>query len=125
MVLIVFVFVFVWHAQAQEKTIPKDKKEKTGYALGANMGRNMKDLSIEIDADMVAKGIKDAQTGKIVLSDEEIRAVLTDLNKETQARQNEKMKAIAEKNKREGDAFLKENEKAKGVVKLPSVSSTK
>ncbi len=120
MVLIVFVFVFVWHAQAQEKTIPKDKKEKAGYALGANMGRNMKDLSIEIDADMVAKGIKDAQTGKFVLSDEEIRAVLTDLNKETQARQNEKMKAIAEKNKREGDAFLKENEKAKGVVKLPS-----
>ncbi len=107
-------------AQAQEKIIPKDKKEKTSYALGANLGRITKDFSIEIDAGMVAAGVKDAQAEKMAMSDEEIRTVLNDFNKEMQAKQSEKVKVLAEKNKKEGEAFLRENEKAKGVVELPS-----
>lgn len=119
-VFFISLFVLVNGAQAQEKVLPKDKKEKTSYALGTNLGRITKDFSMEIDAGMVAAGIKDAQAGKMVMSDEEIRAVLNDFNKEMQAKQNEKVKVLAEKNKKEGEAFLKENEKAKDVVKLPS-----
>ena len=119
-VIVAGLFVFSAGVQAQEKSVPKDKKEKTGYALGTNIGRDMKNFAIEIDGDMVAQGIKDAQAGKIVLSDEELRTVLTDLNKEMQTKQTEKMKVLAEKNKREGETFLKENEKKKGVIKLPS-----
>ncbi len=119
-VFIVGLFILVNGAQAQEKIPPKDKKEKTSYALGANLGRITKDFSMEIDANMVAAGVKDAQADKMLMSDEEIRTVLNDFNKEMQAKQNEKVRVLAEKNKKEGEAFLKENEKTKGVVKLPS-----
>jgi FKBP-type peptidyl-prolyl cis-trans isomerase len=80
----------------------------------------MKNFSIEIDPDMVAMGAKDAQAGKMMLSDEEIGTILNDLNKEMQAKQGEKIKILAEKNKREDEAFLKENEKKKGIMKLSS-----
>lgn len=119
-VLVVGLFILANGTQAQEKIIPKDKKEKTSYALGANLGRITKDFSIEIDAGMVAAGVKDAQAEKMAMSEEEIRTVLNDFNKEMQVKQSEKVKVLAEKNKKEGEVFLRENEKAKGVVKLPS-----
>jgi FKBP-type peptidyl-prolyl cis-trans isomerase FklB len=112
-VVMLSTFVFAMEALAQEKAPPKDKKEKTSYAIGANLGQDMKRYSIDIDADMVAQGIKDAFASKIKLSDEEIRTTFTDLN-------NERLKNITEKNKKEGEEFLSKNAKADGVVKLPS-----
>jgi FKBP-type peptidyl-prolyl cis-trans isomerase FklB len=114
------IFVFTMQALAQEKTPPKDKKGKTGYAIGTNIGADMKRMSIEIDADMVAQGIKDIYAGKLKLSDEEIRTTLTELNKEMQGKENERMKILGEKNKKEGEAFLAENKKKEGVKTLPS-----
>jgi FKBP-type peptidyl-prolyl cis-trans isomerase FklB len=114
------IFVFAMEAPAQEKVPLKDKKEKTGYAIGANIGQDMKRMSIEIDADMVAQGIKDIYAGKLKLSDEEIRTALTELNKEMQGKENERLKILGEKNKKEGEAFLAENKKKEGVKTLPS-----
>jgi FKBP-type peptidyl-prolyl cis-trans isomerase FklB len=139
-VIILGVFVFTMQALAEEKgppkdkkektgyvitkkpvaKPPKDKKEKTGYAIGVNIGQDMKRFSIEIDADMVAQGVKDANAGKLKLSDEEIRTTLADLSKEMQGKENERMKTLSEKNKKEGDAFLAENKKKEGVKTLPS-----
>ena len=119
-VVMLGIFVFAMEALAQEKAPPKDKKEKTGYAIGTNIGADMKRMSIEIDADMVAQGIKDIQAGKLKLNDEEIRATLTELNKEMQGKENERMKVISEKNKKDGEAFLAANKKKEGIKTLPS-----
>jgi FKBP-type peptidyl-prolyl cis-trans isomerase FklB len=119
-VIIFGVFVFTLNALAQEKSPPKDKKEKTGYAIGVNIGQDMKRYSIEIDADMVAQGLKDANAGKLKLSDEEVRSALADISKEMQGKENERMKILGEKNKKEGEEFLSKNAKASGIVKLPS-----
>jgi FKBP-type peptidyl-prolyl cis-trans isomerase FklB len=119
-VIVCSLFVLTAEAWSQEKGAPKDKKEKTGYAIGANIGADMKRMAIEIDADMVAQGIKDTYAGKPKLTDDELRVVLTDLNKEMQTKQGEKMKVLGDKNKQDGEAFLNQNAKASGVVKLPS-----
>jgi FKBP-type peptidyl-prolyl cis-trans isomerase len=118
--IIIGLFVFTMNAMAQEKGPPKDKKEKTGYSIGVNIGQDMKRYSIEIDADMVAQGLKDVYAGKMKLSDEEMRSTLADLNKEMQGKENERMKILGEKNKKEGETFINLNAKASGVVKLPS-----
>jgi len=123
-VIITGLFVFTLDVQAQEKGAPKDKKEKNSYAVGVDMGlglaRQMKELSIEIDVDMLSQGLRDGYAGKPKLSQEELRAVLIDLTKDMQTKQNEKTKALADKNKQEGEAFLNQNAKASGVMKLPS-----
>jgi FKBP-type peptidyl-prolyl cis-trans isomerase FklB len=120
MIIVFSLFILTVEAWAEEKTPPKDKKEKTGYAIGANIGADMKRMSIEIDADMVAQGIKDIYAGKLKLSDEEIRTALTELSKVMQGKESERIKILGEKNKKEGEAFLAENKKKTGVKTLPS-----
>jgi FKBP-type peptidyl-prolyl cis-trans isomerase FklB len=120
MIIVFSLFILTVEAWAQEKTTPKDNKEKTGYAIGANIGADMKRMSIEIDADMVAQGIKDINSGKLKLSDEEIRTALTELNKVMQSKENERIKILGEKNKKEGETFLADNKKKTGVKTLPS-----
>jgi FKBP-type peptidyl-prolyl cis-trans isomerase FklB len=58
--------------------------------------------------------------GKMLLSEEEERAVLTELQADMRKKQQEKMQQAAEANKKEGDAFLTANKGKDGVVTLPS-----
>ncbi|MGE5809723.1 MAG: FKBP-type peptidyl-prolyl cis-trans isomerase [Nitrospirota bacterium] len=103
-----------------EKTELKTDKDKLSYALGADMGSNLKKFEIDIDADLYVKGMKDALSGNVLLTDQEIRTLIMALQKDVQTKQQEKMKAQAEKNKKDGEAFLAENKKKEGVKTLPS-----
>jgi FKBP-type peptidyl-prolyl cis-trans isomerase FklB len=106
---------------AAEETSLKTKKDKVSYVIGVNVGKGMQQQSIDIDPDIFAKGLKDAMTGaKTAMTDEEMRQVLTAFQKEMAEKQAEKMKVVAEKNKKEGEAFLAANKKKKGVKTLPS-----
>ena len=116
---------------AGKKVELKSKKDKVSYSVGYNNGyglkRNLDAQSIEFNADIVARGFMDAFANAAPsLSEDEIRAVLTDLQKdleskrqELMAKQQEKLKAEGEKNKKEGEAFLKENSRKEGVKVLP------
>jgi FKBP-type peptidyl-prolyl cis-trans isomerase FklB len=54
------------------------------------------------------------------MTEEEARATLTQLGTEMRAKAEEKQKAAAEKNKKDGEAFLTANKSKEGVVTLPS-----
>jgi len=115
-------------ALAQESAPLKDKKDKISYSIGVDIGTTMKRQPFEIDTDLLARGIKDAAAGgKMLMTDNEVRTTLMDLQKELQAKQQEQMKAqqeemkkAGEKNKKEGEAFLASNAKKDGVKTLPS-----
>jgi FKBP-type peptidyl-prolyl cis-trans isomerase FklB len=95
----------------------KSQKEKMSYIIGMDIGKNLKNQSIDVDAAVLAKGIKDALTGgKSLLTDQEIRDTTAAFQKEMMAKQQ----ALGEKNKKEGEAYLAENKKKKGIVALPS-----
>lgn len=99
----------------------KNDKEKASYIIGVNIGNNLKQMPMQVDQDLFLKGFKDALSGaKLQLSDDEIRRVMTDLQKEMSAKQAEVMKTVGEKNKKEGEAFLAENKKKEGVKTLAS-----
>ncbi len=95
----------------------KSQKEKMSYIIGMDMGKNLKNQSIDIDQAAFARGIKDALSGgKSSLTDEEIRQTMTVFQKEMMA----KNQALGEKNRKEGEAFLAGNKKKQGVITLPS-----
>ena len=99
----------------------KTEKDKASYAIGMNIGRSMKKDSVDIDADVLARGLKDALTDKkLLLTDEEAQAALTELKNEVQKHQQETFQVAVEKNKKEGDAFLAANKAKAGVTTLPS-----
>jgi FKBP-type peptidyl-prolyl cis-trans isomerase FklB len=106
---------------AEDQAVLKTQKDKTSYALGADLARNLKRQSVDIDPDIVMRGMKDALSGgKTLMSDDEIRETLTAIRQQVMANQAKEMKEIAEKNKKEGEAFLKANKKKDGVKTLPS-----
>ena len=97
------------------------KKDKQSYAIGANFGRGLKQQPLDLDPTLVAQGVKDALAGgKLALTDEEARGVLTDLQSELQKNQEAKMSQLGDANKKEGTAFLAANKSKEGVVALPS-----
>lgn len=112
-------------AIAEEKPALKNQKDKVSYSIGFSIGNNLKNQlksqSIDVNPDVLAKGIKDVFSGtKPLLTEEEVRETVTALQKEIMSKQQELIKTLAEKNKKEGEAFLAENKKKDGVTTLPS-----
>jgi FKBP-type peptidyl-prolyl cis-trans isomerase FklB len=112
---------FVSQVSAEEKLVLKNQKDKVSYAIGLNIGKNLagdlKKQSIDIDSDLLTKGIQDALTGaKPLLTDQEIQETMMAFQKELMAKWEE----AGKKNKADGEAFLAENKKKEGVKTLPS-----
>ena len=106
---------------AGESDVLKTEQDKVSYSLGMDIGNNLKRQSIEIDPEILARGLKDAFSGgKLLMSEEEYRNTMANFRKEMMAKQQAQMKTKGEKNMKEGDAFLAENKDKKGVVSLPS-----
>jgi FKBP-type peptidyl-prolyl cis-trans isomerase FklB len=110
----------------------KTQKDKASYAVGLNVGRNLgaqlHQQAVELDQAILLRGMKDALAGgKTLLTDDEVKAALGQLQAEVRTRQQEKMKVEQEKmevaakeNKKEGAEFLEANKTKEGVVTLPS-----
>ena len=99
----------------------KTQKDKLSYALGMNLGTNLYKQTVEVDPAIVLRGLKDAlAAGKMLLTEEESRAALTQLQTEVRNKQQEKMKVTGELNKKESAEFLAANKTKEGVVTLPS-----
>jgi FKBP-type peptidyl-prolyl cis-trans isomerase len=95
--------------------------QKSSYAIGMNIGKNLKRDSVEVDPAILLRGLKDALAGgKLLLTDDEAKAALTALQAEVRAKEEEKIKAAAIENKKAGEAFLAANKAKEGVVTLPS-----
>lgn len=107
---------------AGEKKIElNDQKAKVSYGIGMSLGTDFKAQGIEIDPDVMVQAIKDVTTGgKTLMTEEEVRKVITDFQKELVAKQEAKAKEGGIKNLKDGEAFLAENSKKTGVVTLPS-----
>jgi FKBP-type peptidyl-prolyl cis-trans isomerase FklB len=96
-------------------------KDKFSYAVGMNIGTNLHRQSIDLDPAILLRGLQDALAGgKTLLSEDEARAVLTEAQAEMRKKQDEKMQAAGEQNKKDGEAFLAANKTKEGVVTLPS-----
>lgn len=103
-------------AEAGEEKVLKSDRDKVSYSIGLEIGNNFKKQSIDVDADILARGMKDALSGsKPLMTDKEIQDTMTAFQKDMMAKQAEKAKALAEKNKKDEEAFLAENKKKEGV----------
>jgi FKBP-type peptidyl-prolyl cis-trans isomerase FklB len=119
-VFLLAIFLATQASAAEERPALKDK-DKLSYSMGVNLGQNFKRQGIDIDPDMLAKGLKDALSGgKTLMSGDEIKNTLANFEQVFVAKQAAKMKELGEKNKKDGAAFLAENQKKQGVKTLPS-----
>jgi FKBP-type peptidyl-prolyl cis-trans isomerase FklB len=93
----------------------KNDKEKYSYAIGFQIGNNLKREDADVDIDAIAQGIKDVLSGAdLKVKMEDMQAVVMKVQKQQQA----KRQAKGEKAKKEGAEFLAKNKKKKGVKEL-------
>jgi len=116
--IIILAFLFlVSQVNAQENLVLKNQKDKMSYIIGMDIGNNLKKQSIDVEPNILAKGVKDALTGgKPLLTEQEIRETMTAFQNEMRVKQE----VVARKNKEQGDSFLADNKKKEGVKTLQS-----
>jgi FKBP-type peptidyl-prolyl cis-trans isomerase len=98
----------------------KTEKDKVSYAIGKQVATNIMRQSLDVDPDVLMKGLKDELAGKSLMTDAEAHTTMTQLFAELRAKQEEKMKEAGEANKKEGAAFLAANKSKEGVVTTSS-----
>jgi FKBP-type peptidyl-prolyl cis-trans isomerase FkpA/FKBP-type peptidyl-prolyl cis-trans isomerase FklB len=86
--------------------------KKSSYAIGQQIGGNLKQQNIEFDAEALAQALKDAVAGKNEMTKEDMQAAMMKLQEATMKKQQEQ----SDKNAKAGKDFLEKNKTAAGVV---------
>lgn len=108
-------------AGAQDSTAPTSQKDKVSYGIGVGVARTLKSQGIDVNTDVLIKGLRDALAGqKLAMSDDDLNNTMSALQQEVNERQTQARAKEADDNKKAGDAFLADNGKKDGVVTLPS-----
>jgi FKBP-type peptidyl-prolyl cis-trans isomerase len=96
-------------------------KDKLSYSIGMNIGKSLKRDNLDVDPDLVLRGIKDVLGGgTLLMTDQEAQSTLNELQADLHKRQEQEMQQLAETNKKEGETFLAANKTKAGVISLPS-----
>ena len=103
---------------------PKEQKENMSYAIGTDIGNNLKRGGVELDMDVLSGAMKNAMAGQpSKLTEQQVREAINNYRQAARTKFEENRRQSAEKNRKEGEAFLAENKKKPGVktheVKLP------
>jgi len=94
----------------------KTEKEKYGYMVGMDVARSIAQIKDEVDTAAVIQALTASLKGeKTTLTDAEAVAVRQEFMQKLQGRQVAKLKDEADKNQKEGDAFLAKNKDKPGV----------
>ncbi len=89
----------------------KSDKGQASYAIGQQIGKNLKAQNIEIDSVTLAASLKDAMGGKSEMKDDEIQKAMMKLQESAMKKQQEE----GENNKKKSAEFLEKNKTATGV----------
>jgi len=107
-------------ASAKSAVLP-DQKAKNSYAVGVEMGAKLRRTALDLDAALVSRGMTDGLKGNATLLDEtELNAAVAALRLDFKMKMEEARKQLADRNQKEGDAFLAANKANAGVVALDS-----
>ncbi|GFO65653.1 FKBP-type peptidyl-prolyl cis-trans isomerase [Geomonas paludis] len=97
------------------------QKERINYAIGVNLIGNLKQQEVDIDLELVVKGMRDALAGgPLLMSDEDLRKYISFYQHDVRRKVAKTRAGAAQENERAGAQFMSANKNKKGVVSLPS-----
>ncbi len=117
---------------AKEGPTFKTMEEKIAYTIGVSIGRNMKRTGIEMNPGLLSEGIRAGMGDKSALTDAQMAEIMQAFQQQMMAKEKDAMAkqggapgggvnaAQAEKNLKDGQAFLADNKAKPGVTTLPS-----
>ena len=97
------------------------EKGKLSYAVGWDIGRDIKRRSTEIDVESLITAIRDIVADRDPqVGGEEMKALLAALQQKVRQEQVEAFQALAAENQTKSETFLEANKTKTGIVVMPS-----
>jgi FKBP-type peptidyl-prolyl cis-trans isomerase FklB len=101
---------------ARAQSAPASDQERASYSLGHKIGSDFRAQGIEVETEMLLRGLRDAlQDATPAMSEEEMREARENLRQSLSGRPQNKAMSAAERNLYEGRAFLAKNRQQPGV----------
>lgn len=109
-------------AAAQNAADPTKDKNKLSYAMGYQMGLQLRYMKLDLDLTAVQRGVSDAQNKdkEPLVPREEMVTIWETVEKRVRADQKDQIAKIASDNLKKSRQFLAENKAKKGIQTLPS-----
>jgi FKBP-type peptidyl-prolyl cis-trans isomerase len=115
------VILFSVQAFASDQKVLNTDNDKVNYGIGVTTIRHFQQEGVDLNLDLVIKGMKDALSGgPLAISEEDINTAMVAIQNELRQKQRLARRQSAVDNKKQGEAFLAANRKRDGVVTLPS-----
>ena len=106
-------------AYAAKDTALSTQTDRISYTLGADMGANFKKNQIQVNPQALLQGMQDGLAGqKMKMTKQEMTQTLMAFQKQIAAKRQQAFHGLAERNLKEGQAFLTANKAKQGVVTL-------
>ncbi len=103
-------------SNTQQQASLKTNKDSVSYSLGMDIGKNIKSQKLDVDAAVIAQGLKDYfDSTKLQLTPEQQQQVITAWRTQLMKQQQAEAAAAGEKAKAEGEKFLADNKTKEGV----------
>ncbi len=120
-IAMVALFSIACNAQPEAVNVDlKTKQDSASYSLGVNVGKSLLQQGIEINADIVAVGLRDAMAGESKLTDEQVQATLMALQEDAMQRQSDVRSKEGIDNLKSSEEYLAANKAKDGVMTTPS-----
>lgn len=109
--------------KAAKAPVLETEQAKQAYSLGVSAGRYLQStieeynkISVDLNAELILRGVQDGIAGKSEVSEEDIQQLLTALDETYRVAQTKLAEEAAAAAKAAGEAFLAENAKKEGVT---------
>jgi len=105
---------------ASDTNLLNSEKARESYALGMYFGRSITNTGLDMDKELIQRGLRDIMSDKpALMSQAELSAAFMTFRQAAAANQQKMMAEQSQKNATAGAAFLEANKSKPGVVTLP------
>lgn len=95
--------------------------DSISYSLGIDLGKRLTTQGVEVEKNLLIRGMSDVlDSVPLAVSEETMRSLLMQFEREMREKMNAKLKATMEKNKQESESFHEKNKLSEGVITLKS-----
>ncbi len=102
-------------------TIAEIEPDKLSYAVGYDIGMNLRRQGIDLQIEQVIQAVRDTHNeAEPSVPREEMQEILTTLNEELREKRMQELRELADENQAKSNEFLQKNRSNDGVVVLPS-----
>ncbi len=107
--------------RAEDDAAPMDRKAQESYAIGAQTARTLRKDHVDVDVEMLVRGLRDGfGDDRLLLSEQDLKAVMSRVQQDVHKNMVINRRELADRNRAEGQQWLAEHARQPGVQSTPS-----